>query len=61
MNGFCGSCKGSLLSGNVEYPQGKPGGLDEEAIKNNEALFCKEAGLDDKSLHFDSFDYSSGA
>lgn len=49
-NGLCGSCKGKLLSGEIYYPEGKPGGIDEEEVRQNEALFCKAVPKSDVTI-----------
>lgn len=49
-NGFCGSCKGNLISGNIDYPEGVPGGLDEDEMELGEALFCKAVPLSDVTI-----------
>lgn len=49
-NGLCGSCKGTLLSGQIYYPEGKPGGIDDEEVRQNEALFCKAVPRSDVTI-----------
>ena len=49
-NGMCGSCKGKVLSGQIEYPEGTPGGIDDEEIKLGEALFCKAVPSSDLDI-----------
>jgi len=49
-NGLCGSCKGLLLSGTIDYPEGQPGGLDQDEIDQGEALFCKAVPTSDVSI-----------
>lgn len=40
-NGLCGSCMGDLLEGQITYPDGQPGGLNEADRDQGKALFCK--------------------
>jgi len=49
-NGFCGSCKGNLLQGEISYLEGQPDGITEEQVSNNEALFCKASPLSDLTI-----------
>lgn len=49
-NGMCGSCKGQVVSGQIEYPQGQPGGILDEEVENAEALFCKAVPTSDLSI-----------
>jgi CDP-4-dehydro-6-deoxyglucose reductase len=39
--GTCGSCRGRLLSGEVDYPDGLPEALSEQERARGEALFCQ--------------------
>ncbi len=49
-NGLCGSCKGELLAGSIEYPEGKPGGIDDGEIEQGHALFCKAVPQSDLTI-----------
>ncbi len=49
-NGLCGSCKGDLISGEIIYPDGKPDGITEEEVANNEVIFCKATPTSDLSI-----------
>ena len=49
-NGLCGSCRGQLLSGQVDYPGGLPGGINEQETANGDALFCKAVPQSDLSI-----------
>lgn len=40
-NGACGACKGKLVSGAVEYPDGLPMALSQDDADKGEALFCQ--------------------
>ena len=40
-NGTCGSCMGTLLSGEVSYPDGRPAGLSEREQAEGKALLCQ--------------------
>ncbi len=49
-NGLCGSCKATLVSGEVDYPDGEPGGLSEEDRRNRQALLCRAHAKTDLEL-----------
>lgn len=49
-NGACGSCKGKLLSGAVDYGAGTPPGLSEEERSAGLALFCQARPRGDVSI-----------
>lgn len=40
-NGTCGSCMGTLLSGQVVYPEGRPSALSEREAIEGKALLCQ--------------------
>ena len=40
-NGGCGSCKGKVLSGDLNYGTNTPTALSEDDVKNGMALFCQ--------------------
>lgn len=46
-NGMCGSCKGELIRGDINYPNGQPDGISDEEVGRNEVLFCKATPLSD--------------
>ncbi|WP_455199230.1 CDP-6-deoxy-delta-3,4-glucoseen reductase [Kaarinaea lacus] len=49
-NGGCGSCKGKLLSGEVDYGTNKPPALRDEDIQNGLALFCQARPCSDLEI-----------
>lgn len=49
-NGLCGSCMGELQQGQLEYPEGQPGGISEEEVNQGKALFCKAVPLGDITI-----------
>lgn len=49
-NGFCASCKGQLISGQIAYPEGQPGGIQPQESENGEVLFCKAVALSDLTI-----------
>ena len=49
-NGLCGSCKATVLAGEVDYPDGVPGGLSEEDQQNHAALLCRAHPKSDLEL-----------
>lgn len=56
-NGFCGSCMGMLLSGNVEYQEEKrPRGLSEEKEKEGYILCCQASTKGDIELEVETID-----
>ena len=40
-NGTCGSCMGTIRSGEVRYPNGRPAGLSEQDQAEGKALLCQ--------------------
>ena len=46
-NGVCGSCKGHICSGSVDYGAASPQALTENEKKNGIALFCQARPLSD--------------
>jgi CDP-4-dehydro-6-deoxyglucose reductase len=40
-NGKCGSCMGTILSGKITYPEGRPPGLSESEEAEGKALLCQ--------------------
>ena len=46
-NGTCGSCKGKVVSGSVNYPFHPPMALDQDEIDAGDALLCQAAPLED--------------
>lgn len=40
-NGLCGSCMGELVRGDIEYPEGQPGGISQQDADQGKVLFCK--------------------
>lgn len=49
-DGACGSCRGRIVSGRVDYPQGRPGALSEAEEANGEVLLCKARARSDLVL-----------
>ncbi|MFN4264010.1 MAG: 2Fe-2S iron-sulfur cluster-binding protein [Thioalkalivibrionaceae bacterium] len=49
-NGACGSCKGRVLSGEVDHGPRKPPGITEAEITDGYALFCQAVALDDLEI-----------
>jgi len=49
-NGLCGSCIGTFISGQIEYPNGQPDGINADEVSNHQALFCKATPLSDLSI-----------
>ncbi len=46
-NGTCGSCMGTILSGEIVYPDGRPPGLSEVEQAAGKALLCQARSLSD--------------
>lgn len=55
-NGGCGSCRARLRGGEVNYPEGTPGGLDERQRARGEVLLCKAHARSDLALEIDELD-----
>ncbi len=49
-NGLCGSCKAELISGDIDYPDGKPDGISDEEIAHHQVLLCKASAQSDITL-----------
>lgn len=49
-NGACGSCKGKIVSGEIDYGTYQPGALSEEEKAAGMALFCVGRPLGDMTL-----------
>ncbi len=49
-NGACGSCKGKVLSGELDYGTHTPNALKEEEKAQGRALFCRAIPLSDLSI-----------
>ena len=49
-SGMCGSCKGSVVSGKIEYPDGLPDGLGDDEAEQGVALFCKAIPVSDVTI-----------
>ena len=46
-SGQCGSCRGKLLEGNVQYPKGRPDALSHAQQDAGYALFCSALAVSD--------------
>jgi CDP-4-dehydro-6-deoxyglucose reductase, E3 len=55
-NGACGSCRGRLLSGQIDYPDGIPGALDERQRARGEILLCQAQARSDLQLDVEELD-----
>ncbi len=49
-NGACGSCKGRVLSGEVDHGPAKPPGITEAELADGMALFCQAVPSDDLEI-----------
>ncbi len=49
-DGMCGSCMGRLISGQIHYPQGQPGGITDQEVAMGQALFCKAVPRSDVTI-----------
>ncbi|MBC8212560.1 MAG: 2Fe-2S iron-sulfur cluster binding domain-containing protein [Gammaproteobacteria bacterium] len=49
-NGYCSSCKGQIISGEITYPDGQPDGISNEEVRDGDALFCKATPVSDISI-----------
>lgn len=57
-NGFCGSCKGQLVSGDVTYGEELPGALSEEDVAEGVLLCCQARPLTDVVIDVEELDPS---
>ncbi len=48
--GRCGTCRGRLVDGEIEYPQGLPEALDDEQAQQGYVLFCSAVALSDLTI-----------
>ena len=55
-NGACGSCRGKLLEGEIDYPDGPPGALDARQIGRGEMLLCQAQARSDLRLDVEELD-----
>jgi CDP-4-dehydro-6-deoxyglucose reductase, E3 len=55
-NGGCGSCRARLVSGEIDYPSGRPGGLDERQHARGEVLLCQARPSTDVQFDVDELD-----
>lgn len=46
-SGTCGSCMGSVIEGQIHYPDGLPPAIDAEQAANGQALFCQARASED--------------
>lgn len=49
-NGACGSCKGKILSGQIDYGTHSPNALKDEEKAQGRALFCRAKALSDLTI-----------
>ena len=49
-DGLCASCKAKLISGQIDYPDGKPDGISDEEYERGETLLCKAIPRSDVTL-----------
>jgi CDP-4-dehydro-6-deoxyglucose reductase len=45
--GSCLSCQATLVSGDVDYPKGRPSALSDEDVRENKVLLCQAHALGD--------------
>ena len=49
-NGACGSCKGTVLNGELDYGKHSPNALKDEEKAQGRALFCRAKPLSDMTI-----------
>lgn len=49
-SGQCGTCRGKLHAGSVEYPQGLPPALDQAEAEAGYVLFCSARAVSDLTI-----------
>ena len=59
-NGACRSCRGRLLEGDVDYPNGPPKGLNPADLENGFVLCCEARPRGDIRLEVDEIDSEAG-
>jgi len=59
-SGRCGNCMGTLVSGDIEYPNGRPPALADEDIAANKALFCQAVARTDATIDVKIIDTPEG-
>ncbi len=57
-SGFCGACKGKIISGQIVYPE-QPENLSDEDIQNNIAFFCSCLPQSDLEIDVDIVEETS--
>lgn len=49
-SGQCGSCRGRVLQGEIEYPRGFPDALSQAEAEQGYALFCSAHACSDLNI-----------
>ena len=59
-SGRCGNCMGTLISGEIDYPNGQPPALDDDGIAANKAIFCQARACSDLTIDVKIIDTPAG-
>jgi len=59
-SGRCGNCMGTLVNGEIEYPNGPPPALEGDDISANKALFCQARAKTDLTIDVKIIDTPAG-
>ncbi|MCW8963872.1 MAG: CDP-6-deoxy-delta-3,4-glucoseen reductase [Gammaproteobacteria bacterium] len=59
-SGRCGNCIGTLVDGDIEYPNGQPPALGDDDIAANKALFCQAHAKSDLTIDVKIIDTPKG-
>ena len=55
-NGACGSCRGRIAAGRVNYPSGPPSGISTTEMERGYALLCHAQAISDIALEIEEID-----
>jgi CDP-4-dehydro-6-deoxyglucose reductase len=59
-SGRCGNCMGTLVNGEIEYPNGQPPALGDDDIAASKALFCQARARSDLTIDVKIIDTPKG-
>lgn len=58
--GFCGNCVGTVVEGEIDYPDGQPAGITDEEVAAGKALFCQAHAKTDLTIDIKIIDTPEG-
>ena len=59
-SGRCGNCMGTLVNGEIDYPNGPPPALEDESIGKDKVLFCQAHAKSDLTIDVKIIDTPQG-